>query len=94
VKCSYLFLDLGQGVMPLWDQLEKPLAKLLFHQSYSVRGVCAITARSLASALPDQLAKLLSAYLNVTNMEYAELASCKPNQLKLVKKTWFYFGTI
>lgn len=70
--------------MPLWDQLEKPLAKLLFHQSYSVRGVCAITARSLATALPDQLAKLLSAYLNVTNMEYAELASCKPNQLKLV----------
>ena len=77
-------MDLGQGATQLCEKVEGPLEKLLSHQSYSVRGVCAITARSLAIALPDYHAKLLRSFLHVTNMEYAELATCKPDQVKLV----------
>lgn len=81
-----MFLDLGQGASPLWDKVEIPLSKLLSHPSYSVRGVCAITARSLATALPDYHANLLRAYLNVTTMEFAQLTSCKPDEVKFVSQ--------
>ena len=93
-QLSYLFLDLGQGAAPLWDKIEIPLSKLLSHQSYSVRGVCAVTARSLAIALPENHSKLLRAYLNVTTMEFAQLTSCKPEQVKFVckkKNIFLYF---
>ena len=83
-QLSYLFLDLGQGVASLWDIVNEPLSKLLSHPSYSVRGVCSVTARALATALPDYHAILLRSYLNVATLEYAEITTCKPDDVKLV----------
>jgi hypothetical protein len=46
--------------------------------------MAAICLRSLATAVPDKHASMLRALLNSTTMEYAELTSCKPEEVKIV----------
>jgi len=45
--------------------------------------MAAICLRCLATAVPDKHASMLRAFLNSATMEYAELSSCKPEEVKL-----------